>query len=267
LKFIVRLDREEDAKWLYSSLTGRDTPLQKELAPLGLRNVEGPSPLGGSAGRSRRSPELVSPRGSAGGSRRSPELASLAMFPLAGCWSGMAKAAVVIFVERHGQALRNYCSRRSSRDAEDLVQETFLRVIQRGEDLATLLAATEQQQRAYLFCVVRHLQVDWWRKLRREVRVDTVLEVACEPPEDRLESEEEKAKLLSYLGRLPRKHADAIYLRYIEELSLEAIAKILGAPVTSVSNWIHRGRAKLRKLVEAELSKKVKYRECEIEPE
>ena len=71
----------------------------------------------------------------------------------------------------------------------------------------------------------------------------TVLEQLIEE-EDRMEIEK---KIKDYLSGLTRRQREAIFLRYIKELSYEEIASILDMSVPSARNLIMRGMRKIRR--------------------
>ena len=56
-----------------------------------------------------------------------------------------------------------------------------------------------------------------------------------------------------YVMQLPKKYRVAIYLFYYEELSTEQIAQIMKTKPATVRSYLHRGRGKLREMMEADV--------------
>jgi RNA polymerase sigma-70 factor (ECF subfamily) len=129
---------------------------------------------------------------------------------------------------------------RSVHDAEDLVQETFLRAF-RGFDRFT----PGTNIRAWLYTILFRVRTD---TLRRAGRSPATVELtddgpAVPPDQDSLGSSQE---LLRAVDNLPEVFRTAVILRDVQEFSYEEIAQILGVPIGTVMSRIHRGRALLR---------------------
>jgi len=56
-------------------------------------------------------------------------------------------------------------------------------------------------------------------------------------------------KAMSFLASIPEKYRDAIYLQYVEGLSVKEIAEITGETENNISVRIHRGLQKLRSIL------------------
>ena len=129
----------------------------------------------------------------------------------------------------------------NAHDAEDLVQETFLRA---HRALDRFESGTNA--RAWLHTILQRVRTDAYR--RRERRPATV-ELTGEgpgvaPAQDALASGYED--LERALAELPEAFRTAVVLRDLQELSYAEIAEALGVPVGTVMSRIHRGRALLR---------------------
>ena len=57
---------------------------------------------------------------------------------------------------------------------------------------------------------------------------------------------EDAARLATALGALEPIYREALLLRFQEDLSLQEISQLVGAPVSTVSSRIHRGLERLR---------------------
>jgi RNA polymerase sigma-70 factor (ECF subfamily) len=130
---------------------------------------------------------------------------------------------------------------RNAADAQDLVQETYLRAFagfdrfQPGTNL-----------KAWLFTILTRARVD---SLRRRQRRPAEVELqgegpAVAPAQARLASGAEE--LERALQDLPETYRAAVVLRDVQELSYKEIAEVLDVALGTVMSRIHRGRALLR---------------------
>jgi RNA polymerase sigma-70 factor (ECF subfamily) len=130
----------------------------------------------------------------------------------------------------------------NAHDAEDLVQDTFLRAYRAFH---TFTPGTHI--RAWLFTILHRARTDRFRRAGRvppTVDVDDcVLAVAA--PQDALARGGER--LERALRELPEAFRAAVVLRDVQELSYDEIARALDVPVGTVMSRIHRGRALLRR--------------------
>jgi RNA polymerase sigma-70 factor, ECF subfamily len=131
-------------------------------------------------------------------------------------------------------------------DAEDLVQETLLRALDRG------LTATPELK-PWLMRVLRNLFVDQWRRRRLHDETD----VACisEPAnDDEGEAPRWAAVDDAQLGRAVESLATpfrAVYRLHAAGNDYDAIAAQLGLRKATVGTRLHRARRKLRTLLAA----------------
>jgi RNA polymerase sigma-70 factor (ECF subfamily) len=129
----------------------------------------------------------------------------------------------------------------NAHDAEDLVQETFLRAHQAFDRFIP-----GSNSRAWLHTILQRVRTDAFRRTKRRPRT---VELEGEgpglpPPQDALASGRED--LERALRELPAAFREAVVLRDIQELSYAEIAAALAIPVGTVMSRIHRGRALLR---------------------
>ncbi len=129
---------------------------------------------------------------------------------------------------------------RTEADAEDLVQSTVVRAIERQGDLRD-----ERKLRAWLLTVQRSVHLNSARGLRARLEVIEGGETMPEP-QGNLETEildrSFEGKVMDALEALPEQLRDALLLREIEELSYEEIARIQGCPVGTVRSRLSRAR-------------------------
>jgi RNA polymerase sigma-70 factor (ECF subfamily) len=134
---------------------------------------------------------------------------------------------------------------RNSADAEDLVQETFLRAYRAFEGYTP-----GTNIRAWLYTILYRVRADHYRRVGRSVQT-VELEgdgPGTAPQQDQMaRGQEDVARALA---ELPECFRAAVILRDIQEFSYEEIATILDVPIGTVMSRIHRGRALLRKSLE-----------------
>jgi RNA polymerase sigma-70 factor (ECF subfamily) len=134
---------------------------------------------------------------------------------------------------------------RNDHDAEDVVQEAYLRALRffarfRGEDA-----------RAWLLAVVRNTCYTWLKRHRPHelaVPLGAVEEVASADlnPERLAEQKAAAEGLRSALEELPVEYREVVVLRELEGLSYKEIAGIAGIPLGTVMSRLTRGRARLQ---------------------
>lgn len=137
-----------------------------------------------------------------------------------------------------------YRMTRNAHDAEDLVQETFLRAYRAFDGFTP-----GTNIRAWLYTILHRARTDSFRKAGRSLKT---VELEGEgpsvpPPQDALASGGED--LARALDALPEVFRAAVVLRDVEDFSYEEIARILEVPIGTVMSRIHRGRAQLRELL------------------
>jgi RNA polymerase sigma-70 factor (ECF subfamily) len=138
--------------------------------------------------------------------------------------------------------------------AEDLAQETWIRVLQRGSQYNG-----RQRFDPWLFAIARNLAIDYLRKKRKAVPTvslpddhDAVLLLPSSGPSP-FEAAARSEDAMSLAGRLQilsPLYREALLLRFQEDLSLAEMAQVLGAPTTTVTSRIYRGLAALRSAFE-----------------
>ena len=140
---------------------------------------------------------------------------------------------------------------RNDHDAEDIVQEAYLRAFKffdgfHGEDA-----------RAWLLAVVRNTTYTWLQQ-RREHSLDTPFEEDLHSPDDSrsvdalgqmdsdpesiLAQRDDRRLLNRALEQLPVEFREVLVLRELEDLSYKEIASIASIPIGTVMSRLARGR-------------------------
>lgn len=144
--------------------------------------------------------------------------------------------------------------------AEDIFQETFVRVVRNASEFRPEASAT-----TWIFTIARNLCLDHLKakKRHREVSMDApgggprgepmdfrdVLRTALDGPEAAGEAREEERRLQAALVRLQGPKREALLLRVFSGLSYQEIAKATGSPVGTVKFRVHEAVQELAKLL------------------
>lgn len=126
-----------------------------------------------------------------------------------------------------------YARTGSRADAEDIMQEVFVRLLRAEPDFADRAHA-----RAWLLRVAANCANDWFRAPWR--RREGPLTDSLPAPEH------EDGGVVEAVLALPAKYRTAVHLYYYEELSVAEIAKITGKSESAVKSRLFRARAMLR---------------------
>ena len=154
-------------------------------------------------------------------------------------------------LDRHLDPIHNYLQRMtgSHADAEDLAQETFLRVWQK----AASYRAGRVKVTTWLHTIAHNLCIDSFRKndsfqSKRESQIDASLE-AADPlanPMNHSSDQEQEQLLKTAIARLPENQRSAILLCQIQGFSNAQAAKILSVNSRALESLLARGRRTLR---------------------
>ena len=169
-------------------------------------------------------------------------------FELLQAWrAGDARAGSRLLV-RHFRTVHRFVASRIDRGAEDLVQEVFLRCVERRDDFRG-----KGSFRSYLLAIARNKVIDHLRA-RHGLRAPETLETKSlhdmlPSPSRFVVERREQQVLLMALRRLPFDLQVAVELHYWEDLSTREIAHVLGIPQGTVKTRLARGRARLRETI------------------
>ena len=144
--------------------------------------------------------------------------------------------------ERHFEELRRYCLQfcRNGDMASDLVQDTFMRALEREDTMDSL---TTEQQRAWLYRTARNLFLDGARRSACLLRKQRYL-LDEEAAEERGYSRAETELLLL---RLPPDVRTIFRMRYLEGYSAADLGEIFDMPAATVRTKLLRARQLLKK--------------------
>ena len=125
-------------------------------------------------------------------------------------------------------------------DAEDAVQETFLKLL-----TARPVFRDAEHEKAWLIRTTLHRASDIRRLAeRRNVPLEEAAQAAAP---------ERGSDLLAAVRGLPEKYSAVIHLYYYEGYSIKEIAAMLGLPAPTVGTRLARGRERLRQMLKEEV--------------
>lgn len=140
---------------------------------------------------------------------------------------------------------------RNQSDAEDAVQEVFLRVLRHRESLGEI-----RDHRVWLIRIVWNIVLDRKRRAKTRPETDDVAELARILPanelsaEDRAAAVQHHARVLACVEKLPAREREVMMLSAFQELTSVEIAGILGVTESSVRSRLFRARNLMAELLQ-----------------
>lgn len=143
-------------------------------------------------------------------------------------------------------------------EAEDLFQQTWLRVAEKIRAFDT-----SRNFDAWLFTLARNLAIDYLRRMRPASLDEPAssfapdqtrganLQSSEKAPLERAIEGQRFGRLSGALADLPVIYREVLTLRFEEEMKLEEIAQVLGAPLSTVKSRLRRSLEQLRTSLEA----------------
>ena len=129
--------------------------------------------------------------------------------------------------------------------AEDLFQETWIRVLERGHQYDG-----RHEFSTWLYAVARNLTIDYLRK-KSPLSLDGLMEdeehAPLEPVDTRpigwevVQQHEQAERINAALVSIPAEYREAVVLRFQEGLTLDEIATLTQAPLGTVKSRLYRG--------------------------
>ena len=143
-----------------------------------------------------------------------------------------------------------YSVLRNRTDAEDVVQDVFIRLLEHRRSLSAV-----RDMRVWLIRIAWNLALDRNRRKRPEQLDEAFAQslASATMPADAMMVEAQRYQLvLREIERLPRAERHVLLLSALEELGTTEIAAVLGRSESAVRALISRARARLRERVEKE---------------
>lgn len=168
-----------------------------------------------------------------------------------------------LIVKRYKDQLLNFVYRfvGSQEEAEDIVQETFLRVYRKRKAYKRIAKFS-----TWIYTIAGNLaRTELRRRKRRKLYSVTDMgyenkdyEISDEglSPESHVNEIIQEEIIQKEINKLSPKFREVIVLRDVQELSYEEISKIIKVPIGTVKSRVNRGRLKLQKKLKYLMEKK-----------
>lgn len=129
-------------------------------------------------------------------------------------------------------------------DAEDVLQNLFLRLLQRG------FPPDVRNTKGYLYRAATNLALNSVRSRRREILIKNLENMQSAASAINSGSNEEiEASLLRVIGELDPENAELLLLRYVDDHSDAEIARMRGTSRGAIAVRLFRQRTRIRKLM------------------
>lgn len=144
-----------------------------------------------------------------------------------------------------------YSVLRNAADAEDAVQEAFLRVLRHRDTLDEV-----RDRRVWLIRIVWNIVLDRKRRAKTRPETDDVAELSRVLPSDGLSAEQlasaaqHHAHVLACVEKLPAKEREVLQLSAFQELNSVEIAQVLNITESSVRSRLFRARNLMAELLD-----------------
>lgn len=133
-------------------------------------------------------------------------------------------------------------------EAEDIVQDTFLRLLESGKKFNSM-----EHARAFLIRVTVNRCCDYLKSARHTRNIAlTDAEENVLPPDSGGFQDETTLAVLEAMQKLRPEYRNVIYLYYYEEYSIREIAAILRKSPNTVSSWLTRAKKQMREVMQNE---------------
>ncbi len=164
-----------------------------------------------------------------------------------------ASEAISALVAQYSTTLYRvaYSITRNAAEAEDAVQETFLRVLRHREKLGEI-----RDHRVWLVRITWNVVLDRKRRAKARPETEDIADLVRTLPAKSLTAEksaissQEHARIMTLIDTLPRKEREALLLSAVEELTTAQAADVLGTTESSVRSRIFRARHQLAALLQ-----------------
>jgi|SRR5579871_1521800 len=159
------------------------------------------------------------------------------------------RSAFVELIRLYERQLINFAYRKTGNreEAQDVVQNTLIRAYQsldrfRGDSIAP-----------WMFRIATNICNDYYRLRHQNVSLDVCVDISdttkTSPEETALENDRVRS-LHECIKQLSEPYRTAIILRYFEGANYTEIAAKMNTNTITVTNWLYRGRQKIRKCME-----------------
>lgn len=131
--------------------------------------------------------------------------------------------------------------------AEDLVQATYLEAMRSAHQFRGDAALS-----TWLCAIARHQVSRYYKTERRRARLESKLLLISDEVTEEISDEDAFADadaVITALGKLTALHRQVLVMKYLDDLSVEEIARDLGRSKVQVQSLLQRARARLKRVL------------------
>jgi RNA polymerase sigma-70 factor, ECF subfamily len=177
--------------------------------------------------------------------------------------SGDAEAVTELYQTHVDRIYRYVAYRVPNTEYEDITADVFTTMV---KDLKKFIY-TGAPFEAWLYSIARARIADFHRKRRQDVEeIDEQVADQTMQPEERMVQSQEYETIKGELSQLSESEQEVLILRFVERLSHERVAEIMGKSLAAVRTMQHRALTKLAQRLQAK-GKEYHYLRGEIPPE
>lgn len=158
----------------------------------------------------------------------------------------MDRATFAALVEEHQDRLRGFLYRytRNRQDAEDLTQDTFVKAYRNIHRYDSKYSFS-----TWLYTIARRTAYNHFRDTKPTEPIEfEVVASKEEAPDEEAVQGDERAWVWEATKKLKPDFREALTLKYIEDMSVEEIARIMGKTQTNVKIILFRARNQLKRM-------------------
>jgi len=151
------------------------------------------------------------------------------------------ETALTALIDRYAASVHAYLLRYSNsrEDADDLLQETWMRVARSARSFDTA-----RRFRSWIYGIATNLARDLFR--RRMTRDRALRTLSMAPPATPSADSADRGELRERIAELPENMRAALLLRYYEGMSEAEMAEVLNVPRGTVKSRLHAALRRLR---------------------
>ncbi len=159
--------------------------------------------------------------------------------------SAIDQSRFAALIEQHQDALLRFLFRyaRNAQDAEDLVQDTFVKAYRNLHRYDS-----KYKFSTWLYTIARRTAYNYLRDRKPSEPLEQDIVETSARPDEEAASQDERAWVWRAAARLKPSYREALELKYVDDLSIEEIAAIMGKSQTNVKIILFRARNQLKRL-------------------
>lgn len=159
------------------------------------------------------------------------------------------RAVFASLVEEHQDRLRGFLYRytRNKQDAEDLTQDTFVKAYRNFHRYDSRYRFS-----TWLYTIARRTAYNYFRDSKPTESLEYDLVETSESPDEEASTSDERSWVWDAAKNLKPHFKEALTLKYIEDLSIEEMSRIMGKSQTNVKIILFRARNQLKKMRKTE---------------